>query len=234
MDVGWSDNAATTGLAAVVLEGLDYRPTITYASVRVAFDGMKARNVDAFLGYWKPVMSPRIEPFVKSGHIQVLEQPNLVGAKATLAVPEYLYAKGLKSFADIARFEHELDGRIFGIEPGTGSNALIQRMIDKNEFGLGNFRRMVHDRHREPGDGRDHREDEPATGGARLAAQEPHRARDLAARRAQLRRRRRAGCRAEGAAGRAAADRRRTLRTRAMAVSIFDIFKIGIGPSSEC
>ena len=142
VDVGWSDNAATTGLAAVVLEGLDYRPSVTYASVRVAFDGMKARNIDAFLGYWKPVMSPRIEPFVKSGHIQVLAQPNLVGARATLAVPEYLHAKGLKSFADIARFEKELDGRIFGIEPGTGSNALIQRMIDKNEFGLANFRRM--------------------------------------------------------------------------------------------
>jgi glycine betaine/proline transport system substrate-binding protein len=142
VDVGWSDNAATTGLAVVVLEGLAYRPNITYASVRVAFAGMAARNIDAFLGYWKPVMSPRIEPFVKSGQIQVLEQPNLVGAKATLAVPAYLHAKGLKSFADIARFEKELEGRIFGIEPGTGSNALIQRMIDRNEFGLASFRRM--------------------------------------------------------------------------------------------
>ncbi|NRF72302.1 choline ABC transporter substrate-binding protein [Aquincola sp. S2] len=142
VDVGWSDNAATTGLAAVVLEGLDYRPSITYASVRVAFAGMAARNVDAFLGYWKPVMSPRIEPFVKAGQIQVLEQPNLTGAKATLAVPDYLHAQGLKRFADIHRFEKALDGRIFGIEPGTGSNALIQRMIEKNEFGVANFRRM--------------------------------------------------------------------------------------------
>jgi glycine betaine/proline transport system substrate-binding protein len=142
VDVGWSDNAATTGLAAVVLEELNYKPVIVHTSVRTAFTGMKARNVDAFLGYWKPVMSPRIEPFVKTGHIQVLEQPNLVGAKATLAVPEYLHAKGLKSFADIARFEKELGGRIYGIEPGTGSNALIQRMIDRNEFGLASFRRM--------------------------------------------------------------------------------------------
>ncbi|HEX6705578.1 MAG TPA: choline ABC transporter substrate-binding protein [Albitalea sp.] len=141
-DVGWSDVAATTGLAAVVLEGLDYKPVISFSTARVAFAGMKARQVDVFLGYWKPSMTPLIEPYVKAGQIKVLERPNLVGAKYTLAVPEYLHAKGLKSFADIARFEKDLDGRMHGIEPGTGGNALIQRMIDRNEFGLGGFRRV--------------------------------------------------------------------------------------------
>ncbi|MCQ4437345.1 hypothetical protein NO135_20340, partial [Clostridioides difficile] len=48
--------------------------------------------------------------------------------------------KGLKSFADIAKFRDQLDGKIYGIGAGNNGNALIQRMIDKNEFGLGGFK----------------------------------------------------------------------------------------------
>ena len=100
-DVGWSDIAATTGMASVVLEGLGYKPTVTMASIPIAFAGMKKKQIDVFLGYWNPSMTPQIEPFIKSGDIKVLETPNLVGAKYTLAVPTYLYNKGLKTFADI-------------------------------------------------------------------------------------------------------------------------------------
>src|SRR3990167_9251313 len=115
-DVGWSDIAATTGLASVVLEGLGYQPRVTIASVPIVFAGMKKKQIDAFLGYWNPSMTPVIEPFVKAGDIKVLETPNLVGAKYTLAVPTYLYDKGLKTFGDISKFEKELGGKIHGIE----------------------------------------------------------------------------------------------------------------------
>ncbi len=33
-----------------------------------------------------------------------------------------------------------MDGKIFGIEPGNDGNALIQKMIDANRFGLAGFR----------------------------------------------------------------------------------------------
>jgi glycine betaine/proline transport system substrate-binding protein len=139
-DVGWSDIAATTGLASVVLEGLGYKPTVTIASVPITFAGIKSKQIDAFLGYWNPSMTPIIEPFVKAGQIKVLDTPNLTGAKYTLAVPAYLYDKGLKTFNDIAKFQKELDGKIYGIEPGNDGNALIQGMIDKNQFGLKGFK----------------------------------------------------------------------------------------------
>ena len=139
-DVGWSDIAATTGMASVVLEGLGYKPTVTIASIPIAFAGMKNKQIDVFLGYWNPSMTPVIEPFVKAGQIKVLEAPNLVGAKYTLAVPKYLYDKGLKSFADIAKFDKDLGGKIYGIEPGNDGNALILSMIKDNKFGLKDFK----------------------------------------------------------------------------------------------
>ncbi len=139
-DVGWSDIAATTGMASVVLEGLGYKPTVTIASIPIAFAGMKKKQIDVFLGYWNPSMTPQIEPFVKDGSIKVLDTPNLVGAKYTLAVPTYLFDKGLKTFADIAKFEKELGGKIYGIEPGNDGNALIAGMIKDNKFGLKSFK----------------------------------------------------------------------------------------------
>jgi len=139
-DVGWSDIAATTGMASVVLEGLGYKPNVTIASIPIAFAGMKKKQIDVFLGYWNPSMTPQIEPFVKAGDIKVLDTPNLVGAKYTLAVPTYLYDKGLKTFADITKFEKELGGKIYGIEPGNDGNALIAGMIKDNKFGLKSFK----------------------------------------------------------------------------------------------
>jgi glycine betaine/proline transport system substrate-binding protein len=139
-DVGWTDIAATTGLASTVLEGLGYKPTKTIASVPITFAGVKSKQIDVFLGYWSPTMDPIIDPFRKAGQLTVLSTPNLTGAKYTLAVPDYAYQAGIKSFADIAKNYDKLDGKIYGIEPGNDGNALIKKMIDSNQFGLGKFK----------------------------------------------------------------------------------------------
>lgn len=138
-DVGWSDIAAANGFFSVVLEALGYQPKVTVAALPIAMTGMRNRQIDVFLGYWKSSMSTVVEPVVREGHVQVLPSPNLAGARYTLAVPRHLYDRGLKDFADIARFEKQLEGRIHGIEPGSDANAQIQAMIRDNRFGLKNF-----------------------------------------------------------------------------------------------
>jgi glycine betaine/proline transport system substrate-binding protein len=54
-------------------------------------------------------------------------------------VPAYLAEQGLKDFADIAKFRDQLDGQIYGIEPGNDGNRLILQMIDEGAFGLEGF-----------------------------------------------------------------------------------------------
>ncbi|MFP6561650.1 choline ABC transporter substrate-binding protein [Paraburkholderia sp. B3] len=139
-DVGWTDIAATTGLASTLFEGLGYNPTKTIASVPITFAGIKSKQIDVFLGYWAPTMDPIIDPFVKAGSIKVLPTPNLTGAKYTLAVPDYVYNGGLKTFADIQKYADKLDDKVYGIEPGNDGNALINKMIQGNQFGLGKFK----------------------------------------------------------------------------------------------
>lgn len=138
-DVGWTDIAATTGLASVVLQGLGYAPGKQIASEPIVFSGLKNKQLDVYLGYWDPSQTPAITPFIQAKALQVLPVPNLEGAKYTLAVPSYAAQQGLRSFADIARFRQQLGGKIYGIEAGSQGNAQIKKMIANNDFGLGGF-----------------------------------------------------------------------------------------------
>jgi len=139
-DIGWTDITATTALTSTVLQGLGYKPKSIQASVPIAFAGIKKNQIDVFLGYWSPSMTPIVDPFLKTKSITVLPKPNLVGAKYTLAVPTYAFDAGLKTFADIPKFKDQLEGKIYGIEPGNDGNKLIADMISKNQFGLKDFK----------------------------------------------------------------------------------------------
>ncbi len=139
-DIGWTDITSTTALASAVFEALGYKPTTTIASVPISFAGLKNRQIDVSLGYWWPVQQRQLQPFLDSQSIHLIEPPNLSGAKTTLAVPSYVYQAGLTRFDDIAKHRAELDGRIYGIEPGSSANATIQKMIDTNQYGLGGFK----------------------------------------------------------------------------------------------
>lgn len=137
--VNWTDVMATSAVAQVLLDGLGYKTKQTSASQQIIFAGIRDDRLDMFLGYWNPIMTQTITPFVTAKHVKVLDNPSLDDARATLAVPKYLADKGLKTFADIAKFEKELGGKIYGIEPGSGANTQIKAMITKNQFGLGKF-----------------------------------------------------------------------------------------------
>ena len=138
-DVGWSDIAATTGTASVVLQGLGYKTTTQIASVPVVFLGLKKKDIDVFLGNWMPTMETFIRPYIEDKSIEVV-RANLEGAKYTLAVPTYVAEGGLRDFSDIAKFKDKLDGKIYGIEAGNDGNVIIDNMIKGDAFGLKDFK----------------------------------------------------------------------------------------------
>lgn len=137
--VNWTDVVATSAMAQVLLQNMGYEVKQTSAAQQIIFGGLRDDRLDIFLGYWKPAMDKNIAPFIAANQVKVLDKPSMDDAQATLAVPEYVAAGGLKTFADIARFKDKLGGKIYGIEPGTGANTNIKDMIAKNQFGLGGF-----------------------------------------------------------------------------------------------
>lgn len=137
-DVGWSCITATTAIASTILEGLGYEPKATVLSVPVTFNSLANGDIDAFLGLWLPTQQSMIEPYFDKGTIEKVTT-NLEGAKYTLAVPKYVQQGGVKSFADLDKFADEFGRKIYGIEPGNDGNMIIQDMIDKDAFGLGDW-----------------------------------------------------------------------------------------------
>lgn len=137
-DVGWTDITATTAAASTVLRALGYDTNVRVLSVPVTYTGLAQGDIDVFLGNWMPTMEADIAPYREAGTVDTV-RTNLEGAKYTLAVSQSLADAGLTDFADIADFRDELDGRIYGIEPGNDGNRLIQEMIDGDMFGLGDF-----------------------------------------------------------------------------------------------
>jgi glycine betaine/proline transport system substrate-binding protein len=138
-DIGWTAESVGTAVFARILSDLGYEPQVTVLSVPVTFAAMKNNDIDLFLGNWLPTQAPMLQPFLDDKSVELVHT-NLKGAKYTLAVPDYLYAAGLRDFADINRFRKQLNGSIYGIEPGNDGNLLIIDMIEKNEFGLGGFK----------------------------------------------------------------------------------------------
>ncbi len=123
-DVGWTDITVTTSATKQVLTALGYEVDVKILSVPVTFAGLETNDVDVFLGNWIPAQLGTVQPYLDSGAIEVIGT-NLEGTKYTLAVPTYLYDKGLTSYAEIGKFKDELDGKIYGIEPGNEGNTYL-------------------------------------------------------------------------------------------------------------
>jgi glycine betaine/proline transport system substrate-binding protein len=138
-DVGWTDITATTAIANDILAALGYTPKITVLSVPVTYASMKNKDIDVFLGNWEPSMENDRKPYVADKSVVVVGANLPVGAKYTLAVPQYTYDKGLKDFKDIEKFKDSLHGKIFGIEPGNDGNRLVLDLIKGDKFGLKDF-----------------------------------------------------------------------------------------------
>lgn len=138
-DVGWTDVTSTTALTARLLKGLGYTPDVKVLSVPVTYASMKNKDIDVFLGNWMPTQEKDRSPYVDDKSVVVTDANLPTGAKYTLAVPKYTYDAGLKTFADIGKFKDDLEGKIYGIEPGNDGNRLVMDMIKDDKFGLKGF-----------------------------------------------------------------------------------------------
>ena len=72
-DVGWSDIAATTGTASVILKALGYETDVKVLSVPVTYQSMANKDIDVFLGNWMPTMEADLKPFRDAKTVDVLD-----------------------------------------------------------------------------------------------------------------------------------------------------------------
>ncbi|MFC3571566.1 choline ABC transporter substrate-binding protein [Paracoccus sp. TOH] len=137
-DVGWTDISSTTALASSVLQALGYETETKILSLPVTYTAMAKDDVDVFLGNWMPSQENDLKSYRDAGTVDVL-RTNLTGAKYTLATNAAGAKLGIDDFGKIAAHKKELDGKIYGIEPGNDGNRLLLEMVAENKFDLGTF-----------------------------------------------------------------------------------------------
>jgi glycine betaine/proline transport system substrate-binding protein len=138
-DPGWTDITSTNAIASTLLTALGYAPEVKTLSVPIGYEAMKAGDIDVFLGNWMPAHQPFRDDLDAAGAAEVLAE-NLPDAKFTLAVPTAAATElGVTDFADLAAHAEAFDQTIYGIETGAPANQNLQKMIDANDFGLGDW-----------------------------------------------------------------------------------------------
>lgn len=136
-DPGWTDISVTNAVTTTLLEGLGYETSIDLLSVPIGFKSMQSNDIDVFMGNWMPAQQKFADQY-DGGYERI--RANLEGAKFTLAVPQKVKDAGVKNFADLDKHADQFDHKIYGIEPGAPANNLIQKMIDADDFGLGDWK----------------------------------------------------------------------------------------------
>lgn len=134
-DPGWMDITSTNAVANTILTPLGYTQKVENISVPIGYQALKNGQTDVFLGNWMPAQKHLVDPIMAEKSVELLA-PNLQNAKFTLSVPNYVAEAGVKDMADVAKHADKFGQKIYGIEPGAPANQNIQKMIEKNEFGL--------------------------------------------------------------------------------------------------
>jgi glycine betaine/proline transport system substrate-binding protein len=138
-DPGWTDITSTNSIASVILSALGYAPEVKTLSVPIGYQAMKDGQIDVFLGNWMPAQQPFRDDLDAAKAAEVIVQ-NLPDAKFTLAVPTAQASElGVADFKDLDAHAEAFESKIYGIETGAPANQNLQKMIDADDFGLGDW-----------------------------------------------------------------------------------------------
>ena len=134
----WPGITVKTAIAEQLLNPLGYETSTQEIGLQVIYQGMESGDIDAFLGAWLPAQREMFNPRKESG-VLIDVANNVDGAQMTLAVPEYLYESGIKSFADLDENRDQFDGEIHGFGAGSAASEILHNAIDNDTWGLGDW-----------------------------------------------------------------------------------------------
>lgn len=141
VQVNWTGVTAKTETAAYLLEQLGYKTDVITASVPIMFQSLAQNDRDVALGLWLPTQREMISKYMVKGEIDIVTT-NLSGAKYTVGVNAEAYEAGVRSFADLDKYKEKFGGTIYGIEAGNDGNLVVQKMIENDHQGLGDWELM--------------------------------------------------------------------------------------------
>lgn len=134
----WPGITVKTEIASQLLSPLGYEIRTQEVGLQVIYEGLKTGDLDVFLGGWLPAQDHLYTPLEKNGTITSVTN-NVDGAQMTLAVPDYLYEQGIRSFADLDDNRERFDGKIHSFGAGSAASQILDKAIANDSWGLGDW-----------------------------------------------------------------------------------------------
>ena len=135
----WQGAEVKSAVVTKILRQAGYEVEITSAAAPLIFQELADGRLDFNLSAWVPGQDEAFGPHVEAGRIVILGE-NLNGAETGLAVPDHVASSGLRSLEDLAEHAAALNQTVHCIEPGSGANLRLEQAIERDLYGLGDWR----------------------------------------------------------------------------------------------
>lgn len=136
----WVDLQVENEIAVQILDKLGYDASIKKnLSVENAASALGTGDLDAYLGNWWPSQEPSFGDLIDQGKVDVVSTM-VTGTEYAPAVPgDVSKDLGVTSLADLDEHADAFGRKIYGIEAGSPGNETIQKAIDDDAYGLGDW-----------------------------------------------------------------------------------------------
>lgn len=136
----WVDLQAENEIAKQLLEKLGYSVKVDSVSVELGAQALSTGDADAYLGNWWPSQQPTYQELIDQKKVDVASTI-MTGTEYSPAVTGKTAQRlGIRSLADLDAHAAEFGRRIYGIEAGSPGNETIQKAIDDDAYGLGDWK----------------------------------------------------------------------------------------------
>lgn len=134
----WPGLTVKTEVATQILESLGYTTNQFTSSPSIILKSLENKDMDIYLGGWIPQETEMINPLAEKGSV-VKVVKNLPDCMIGMAVPTYVWEKGVHSMADLDAHADKFESKLYGIEAGSGINKEIKEVIAQDGDGLGDW-----------------------------------------------------------------------------------------------
>lgn len=134
----WPGVTVKSEIAARILESIGYETKQVNVGTAFVFQGLASKDIDVFLGNWSPNQDSMVAKYLEQGTVKSLAD-NINNAAWGIGVPGYVWDAGVRSVTDLDKYRARFKGKIYGIEKGSPMNGLINKAIDQDVAGLGDW-----------------------------------------------------------------------------------------------
>ena len=136
-ECNWPGIRAKNEVANYILNNIGYETNSSMVSDPVAHQGIASGKLDIHLGSWMPSMSETREKIKDDIDVATT---NMDEGLYTMAVPEYVWEAGVKSYADLNKYADKFNRTLFTGPVGWQSTKKMRTAVNKDIYNLGDWK----------------------------------------------------------------------------------------------